>query len=631
MTALPRSYLYVPGDRPDRLAKAAVRGADALIADLEDAVAPARKAFARDTVRHWLPDSDGEIWLRINADRPDLDIAEVVSGRIAGVVVPKAEPSLLADVNDLLAARERSLGLPPGTIRILPLIETATGLQSVAAIAAAPRVVRLGIGEADLSAELRLRPDPDADELTSLRLQIVVASAAGRIGPPVAPMSADFRDLAALHTSTRALRRIGFQARTAIHPAQLPVINEVFTPSAVEVASARRLVALFAAAEQAGAGVTVDDAGRMVDVALVRTARETVALASWSAPRVTVLGSLNMDISVSVARLPGPGMTVLGSPARFTAGGKGANQAVAAARLGADVRMVGRVGDDDFGRELLASLRGEGVDTDGVQIAPGTATGVAMIAVDQAGENHITVAPGANGEVGGLDAGGWRLPGRGGCPGDQRGDPGVRDQGYALAPPRSSLIVLNLAPVPADPVALLAEGGGPDWLVLNEPEAATILGRQVAGLAAAERAAADLAAGLRHVVVTAGAEGAALAEPSGNTLAVPGFPVQVADTVGAGDTFTGALAVALAAGVTAGDAVRAATAAAATAVTRSGAQDGLPRPADIAAVTGLPWPVPAEPRAATGGACPQAVACRPPGGPPGGRPAIHLHIMAFRG
>ena len=589
MTALPRSYLYVPGDRPDRLAKAAGRGADALIADLEDAVAPARKAFARDTVRHWLPGSHGEIWLRINAGRPDLDIVEVVSGRVAGVVVPKAEPSLLADVDDLLAARERSLELPPGTIRVLPLIETAAGLLSVAAVAKAPRVLRLGIGEADLAAELRLRPDPDADQLTSLRLQLVVASAAGRIGPPVAPMSADFRDLAALRTSTSALRRLGFQARTAIHPAQLPVINEVFTPSAVEVASARRLVALFAAAEQAGAGVTVDDAGRMVDVALVRTARETVALASRAAARVTVLGSLNMDISVSVARLPGPGMTVLGSAARFTAGGKGANQAVAAARLGADVRMVGRVGDDDFGRELLAGLRGEGVNTDDVQVTPGTATGVAMIAVDQAGENHITVAPGANGEAGGSDAA-LALAEAGDVLVISAEIPASAIRA-ALAPPRSSLIVLNLAPVPADPVALLAEGGGPDWLVLNEPEAATILGRPVAGLAEAERAAADLAVGVRHVVVTAGAEGAALAEPSGNTLAVPGFPVQVADTVGAGDTFTAALAVALAAGLPAATAVRAATAAAATAVTRSGAQHGLPRPADILAVTGLPWPV----------------------------------------
>jgi ribokinase len=290
-----------------------------------------------------------------------------------------------------------------------------------------------------------------------------------------------------------------------------------------------------------------------------------------------------------VARLPGPGMTVLGSAARFTAGGKGANQAVAAARLGADVRMVGRVGDDDFGRELLAGLRGEGVDTDGVQIAPGTSTGIAMIAVDRTGENHITVAPGANGEVGGLDAA-LALAEAGDVLVISAEIPASAIRA-ALAPPRSSLIVLNLAPVPADPVALLAEGGGPDWLVLNEPEAATILGRPVVGLAAAERAAADLAAGLRHVVVTAGAEGAALAEPSGNTLAVPGFPVQVADTVGAGDTFTGALAVALAAGATASDAVRAATAAAATAVTRSGAQDTLPRPADIAAVTGLPWPV----------------------------------------
>ena len=117
-------------------------------------------------------------------------------------------------------------------------------------------------------------------------------------------------------------------------------------------------------------------------------------------PRVTVLGSLNMDISVTVPRLPGPGATVLGSAARFTPGGKGANQAVAAARLGADVRMVGCVGDDDFGRRLLAALRDETVNAETVRTVPGVPTGLAMIAVDQAGENLIVVAPGANHEAG---------------------------------------------------------------------------------------------------------------------------------------------------------------------------------------------------------------------------------------
>ena len=107
-----------------------------------------------------------------------------------------------------------------------------------------------------------------------------------------------------------------------------------------------------------------------------------------------------MDISVTVPRLPAPGATVLGGAASFAPGGKGANQAVAAARLGADVRMAGCVGDDDFGRTLRAALRAEGVGHDGVRTVPGVPTGLAMITVDEAGENIITVAPGANREVG---------------------------------------------------------------------------------------------------------------------------------------------------------------------------------------------------------------------------------------
>src|SRR5271156_520791 len=129
----------------------------------------------------------------------------------------------------------------------------------------------------------------------------------------------------------------------------------------------------------------------------MRPARNTRYRAAMTKrPQVTVLGSLNMDISVTVPRLPGPGATVLGSAAQFTPGGKGANQAVAAARLGADVRMIGCVGDDDFGRRLLAALRAEHVNADAVRVVPGVPTGLAMIAVDENGENLIVVAPGAN-------------------------------------------------------------------------------------------------------------------------------------------------------------------------------------------------------------------------------------------
>jgi ribokinase len=305
-------------------------------------------------------------------------------------------------------------------------------------------------------------------------------------------------------------------------------------------------------------------------------------------PRVTVLGSLNMDISVTVPRLPEPGATVLGSAARFTPGGKGANQAVAAARLGADVRMAGCVGDDDFGRRLLAALRDEEVGHDGIRVTQDAPTGLAMISVDHAGENIITVAPGANHEVG---------------PAEVRA---------ALTEPRNMLVVcaeiplevivaalarhrasiLNLAPVPEPPAdaAAIVAAARPDWLVVNETEAGAVLGRPVRGLAeAGEAAAALLTTGAQHAVVTAGAHGAAHAGPDGAGT-TGAFRVDAVDTVGAGDTFVGALAVALAAGIPAAEAVRAASAAGATAATRPGAQAGMPRPADILATTGLTWP-----------------------------------------
>ena len=310
-------------------------------------------------------------------------------------------------------------------------------------------------------------------------------------------------------------------------------------------------------------------------------------------PQVTVLGSLNMDISVTVPRLPEPGATVLGSAARFTPGGKGANQAVAAARLGASVRMAGCVGDDDFGRQLLAALGEEQVDTGGVRTVTGVPTGLAMISVDPAGENLITVAPGANHEVGAGE-----VAAAASSPGDvlvicaEIPVPAIKTA-LAQASRAGARCVLNLAPAPPEAAAIVADGV--DWLVVNETEAAAVLGRKVEGLTdAVEAAAGLLAAGARHAVVTAGAHGAALAPSTGAEgapLTIEAFGVEAVDTVGAGDTFVGALAVALAAGVPRAEAVRAAAAAGATAVTRHGAQAGMPRPADIRAATGLTWPV----------------------------------------
>jgi ribokinase len=323
--------------------------------------------------------------------------------------------------------------------------------------------------------------------------------------------------------------------------------------------------------------------------------------------RLTVLGSLNMDISVTVPALPGPGATVLGGAASFAPGGKGANQAVAAARLAAEagigVRMVGCLGDDDFGRTLRATLNREGVDDDAVRTVPGERTGIAMITVDEAGENIITVAPGANRAVG---------PQELAALGDGDGPRGVLVISAEIPAPavlaaledgggpsgRRPLTVLNLAPAPPKEQAAAILGARPDWLIVNESEAAAVLGRPVSGLAEAAVAAADLvAAGARYAVVTAGAAGAAYHAapgPGGDQPArrtVPAFRVRAVDTVGAGDTFVGALAVALAAGIPAADAVTAASAAGAAAAARPGTQEGMPRPADISIATGYEWPL----------------------------------------
>lgn len=281
-SVVPRSYLYVPGNRPDRLERAPELGADAVIADLEDAVPVAAKDRARRDVGAWLrqpPRAGCEFWVRINSGSLAEDLAAVVGPSLTGVVVPKAEVGALQETDRLLTVGELEAGMPAGAVRVIALIETARGLVSAPEVAAAPRVARLGVGEADLAGELRLRPSDSREELTTLRMQITVASAAAGAGAPVGPTSTDFRDLEALRRSTEALLRLGFRGRTAIHPAQLAVLNEVFTPGPDELSAAADTVARFEAAERDGAGVATDSNGRMLDSAVVRGAREALARA----------------------------------------------------------------------------------------------------------------------------------------------------------------------------------------------------------------------------------------------------------------------------------------------------------------------------------------------------------------
>jgi len=314
-------------------------------------------------------------------------------------------------------------------------------------------------------------------------------------------------------------------------------------------------------------------------------------------PLVTVVGSLNTDISLLVPHLPRPGETVLSaSGADVGGGGKGANQAVAAARLGAAVRMVGCCGADEFGARLRAGLAAEDVDVSGVRSVAGVTSGLALITVDSTGENAIAVAAGANALAGDPEAAAALA-----APGDVlvlSAEVPVPLLAAVLDRARAAGLrcLLNLAPAPAGAAELIAVGV--DWLVVNEQEAAAVLGRPLAGPPGPEGAAGDgLAAavtalaglGARQVVITLGAAGAVLGG-TGELVVVPGFAVASVDSVGAGDAFVAALAVAVAAGATPAAAVRAACAAGATATTRRGAQAALPRPADISAATGFRWP-----------------------------------------
>ncbi|MFF0319158.1 ribokinase [Nonomuraea angiospora] len=286
---------------------------------------------------------------------------------------------------------------------------------------------------------------------------------------------------------------------------------------------------------------------------------------------VVVVGSANADLVVQVERHPAPGETVLGSELAVHPGGKGANQAVAAARLGARVALLGRVGADGHGRLLRESLERDGVDLGHLRDTA-AASGIAMIAVGPRGDNSIIVAPGANarlteGDV--LDAAPLL-----------RSAPVVSLQleiplPAVLAAARlARRAVLNLSPALPVPDELLALC---DPLVVNEHEAALLLGAP----GEPERQARELLAlGPRSVVITLGADGAVVAE-DGVVQAVPSPRVAAVDTTGAGDAFTGALAWRLAAGEPLTEAAAFAARVGAAAVRRPGAQDSYPTMAEV--------------------------------------------------
>ncbi|MEV8595323.1 ribokinase [Streptomyces sp. NPDC052012] len=293
-----------------------------------------------------------------------------------------------------------------------------------------------------------------------------------------------------------------------------------------------------------------------------------------------VVGSANADLVIGVERRPGAGETVLGSDLAVHPGGKGANQAVAAARLGARTALLARVGDDGHGRLLLDSLRAAGVDTVGVLVG-GAPTGVALITVDPSGDNSIVVSPGANGRL---------------TPGDVRAAGSLfhasRVVSVQLEIPLETVVevVRSLAPDsrfvlnPSPPRPLPREVlDACDPLIVNEHEAKVILGDARVSDRAEDWARLLLAKGPRSVVVTLGGEGALVAD-KGGVSRVPSVPVRPVDTTGAGDAFTAALAWRLGRGEALEEAAAYAVRVGAATVTRKGAQDSFPTQADLAAL-----------------------------------------------
>ena len=302
---------------------------------------------------------------------------------------------------------------------------------------------------------------------------------------------------------------------------------------------------------------------------------------------IVVLGGMNLDLVVETERLPQPGETFEGRRFYTSGGGKGANQAVAAARLaGPDtpVRMIGRVGNDAEGRELLGLLQQHGIDCSGVATDPEARSGVAMIVLDAAGENTVLAVYGANArcgdtEIAALDS---ALKDAAVLLLQQETPLETTDLAMRMARERGVRIVLD--PAPARTALPSGFHARCDILTPNQGEAAALTGAPVPDAAAAVQAAASLRqSGVGEVIVTLGSLGAVVA--AGNqTTALPAYPADVDASVGAGDAFNGALAVALAEGRVLIDAARFANAAAALAVTKPGVQESMP---DRAAVEAL--------------------------------------------
>lgn len=261
----PRTWLFVPGDRPDRFDKAVRSGAEAVIVDLEDAVVPGRRDEAARGAADWLSTGDRPVPVFVRVSGPSPSEADrIAMGPADGVVVPKVDEPEAFDLFPL--------GLP-----IVAMVETARGLAEADMLAAHPATIGLMIGEYDLAADLGVDASVGDHALEPARFAVVLAAAAAGIAPPIGPVDGDFRDPHRLEATTRDLLARGFGSRAIIHPDQVVPVHRALSPTAEELADAQRRIDAFEAALAAGSGVATDPDGRMMDEATIRAARRVLA------------------------------------------------------------------------------------------------------------------------------------------------------------------------------------------------------------------------------------------------------------------------------------------------------------------------------------------------------------------
>jgi len=269
-----RSLLFAPGNHARRVEKALSLNADAVILDLEDAVAIAEKPATRAVVAAALRrPRRGLLYVRVNAIDTEFcygDLLAVVHAGLDGIILPKAESAAgIATIDWLLAQLERDRDLPQGSIDLIPIIETARGLQQIDTIlAAGQRVRRVAFGAGDFTLDLNMAWTRNETELAHARAVVVTASRAAGIDAPLDTVWVDLTDAAGLEASARTALACGFQGKMCIHPDQITVVNQVFTPSGADIAAAERVCAAFARAEAEGSAVIQID-GKFIDYPIV--------------------------------------------------------------------------------------------------------------------------------------------------------------------------------------------------------------------------------------------------------------------------------------------------------------------------------------------------------------------------